>query len=251
VSSIDWSVIRTSSYPLPSRGQEPSAARWLWSKKTAPMEDYPRVAVLVIGDGRDVLRRATLRSFIDKARGIDIREVVEVDDRAHTLGFCGAIQAGWNALIEIERSRRASGDTGWDYIFHLEEDWFFDRPFNVREMARILDVDSSVVQVSLLRGAENAAEREAGGLYALWPGMYYQAVDPPSVAYVKHDLYWTTNPSLYTQGLIGMIDWPDGPRCEEAFGKMLALTGSRFAVLGRMDDEPWITHTGQRQGVGY
>lgn len=209
----------------------------------------PRVLLLVIGDGRDDLRAQTLDSFTANALGHEIAGTVEVDDRHHLLGFCGAIRFGW------ERIRALKLD--FEYVFHLEEDWRFDRAFNLSAMTSLLDLHFEIKQVALRRGkepAEHAAPVDA------WPESFHDrgfttlaprehgGGDHP---YLLHRSFFTTNPSVYRRELVEEYDWPAAPKCEGAFTEMLLADGASFAYWGDRDDEPWITHTGQRTGHGY
>jgi hypothetical protein len=213
----------------------------------------PQVALLVIGDGRDALRDRALDSFARCMTGATITTIVEVDDRRHDLGFCGAIQAGWSRLVA---ARRASP---FDYVFHLEEDWAFLRPFALDRMCDLLDLSPRLVQVAFRRAPENDAERAAGGLVELWPGEYedkqMREWTPDGVRvspWLEHRLFFTTNPSVYRADLVE-LPWPDGPGCERFVGERLAAGGGTFAFWGARDDPLWIEHTGQgnRTGRGY
>jgi len=209
----------------------------------------PRVALLVIGDGRDDLKRATLESWHEHAREYDLRHVVDVDDRLHALGFCGAIRYGWDRLRELGED--------YDYVFHLEEDWRFLRPFSVAMMARLLDVETRVVQVALRRGAEPSEQGKA--VTEKFPGLFTDRHigiiglgQPARVqAWLEHRSFFTTNPSLYRRGLTLAFAWPEAPRCEAAFTETLIAEGRSFAYWGDREDEPWIEHTGTRTGHGY
>lgn len=250
------------------------SAAWLWQYRGPPSEwhvagyasehgekverdQLPRIAVLVIGDGRDAIRQQTLLSFCTEVYGYRLAEVVEVDDRRHDLGFCGAIQAGWDELRRIEQWNRAcGGDGGWEYVFHLEEDWRFTGEVDVRDLATVLDMDPSVAQVALRRGPVNDYERRAGGVVECWPHEYEQCAAPrlppgADVPYLRHQLFWTTNPSLYRMELLGTHTWPSGPGCEDAFGAGLRAEGRRFAYAGARADAPLLHHNGARTGTGY
>jgi hypothetical protein len=199
----------------------------------------PRVLLLVIGDGRDALQRATLRSFYESVHGYDLAEIVTVDDRHHLLGFCGAIRYGWQRIRETSAT--------FEYVFHLEEDWRFDRPVHLGAMSDLLWTHPDVAQVALRRGkepGEHAAPTDA------WPE-HFQDRDLDGSPYLLHRDFFTTNPSLYRRSLIHAYEWPEAPRCEGAFTETLKADGAMFAYWGSRLDEPWITHTGQRTGHGY
>lgn len=207
----------------------------------------PTVALLVIGDGRDALRQATMQSFLANAGGYELVSVIEVDDRAHELGFCGAVEQGWRRLRAL--------DAHFDYVFHLEEDWLFRWPFDVGAMSRLLEAHPHVAQVVLKRGPEHQIEHDAGGFVELWPDEYTDREFNDAGAlwpWLEHRLHFSTNPSLYRASLM-QLEWPPAPRCEEAFGSGLVIGGATFALWGARTDAPWLEHTGtgQRSGTGY
>jgi hypothetical protein len=199
----------------------------------------PRVLLLVIGDGRDTLQRATLRSFYEHAVGHDLAGIVTVDDRHHLLGFCGAIRHGWQRIRESKAA--------FDYVFHLEEDWRFDRPFDLGVMSDLLWTLPDVAQVALRRGKEPA---ESSAPVDAWPEMFHDREHDGS-PWLLHRSFFTTNPCLYRRSLVAERDWPEAPLCESAFTSTLVDSGMSFAYWGDRDDGAWITHTGQRIGTGY
>lgn len=207
------------------------------------------VCLLLIGDGRDKLRQATMRSWIENADNAVVEHLIEVDDRLHLMGFCGAIRYAW------DRVREARG--AFEYVFHLEEDWRFDRPFDVAHMARVLDTEPSIAQVALRRGGEPGEHPD--GIIAGFPedfadretGMIGLGKPARSQEWLEHSMFWTTNPSLYRRSLPTQYQWPEAPGCEAAFTETLTTDGWRFAYWGDRDDPPWITHTGTRVGRGY
>lgn len=209
----------------------------------------PRVALLIIGDGRDGLKEDTLRSFAAHCDGLQPAFAVEVDDRMHRLGFCGAIREGWERLRALP---------GWTHVFHLEEDWHFDRDFNLAAMIDLLDAYPGLAQVALRRGPVNRTETDAGGVVEMWPDEYLEKamhdhVDGECVRYpwLEHGLYFTTNPCVYRRELLEM-EWPEEPRCEAEFTITCVSRGLRFALWGSRREGPWITHTGRtRTGTGY
>jgi hypothetical protein len=211
-----------------------------------PRKYMPHVALLIIGDGRDDLRKATVESFNRQAREFDLTHLVEVDDRLHALGFCGAIRYGWDRLREYRSE--------FDYIFHLEEDWRFTRPFSIAHMARVLDTEPSVAQVALRRGIEPG---ETAPVIDAFPSCFtnrhtgFLMGGARTQVWLQHQLFWTTNPSLYRAELIDSYHWPEAPMCEASFGQTLVADGATFAYWGDREDAPWIEHTGARTGHGY
>lgn len=240
-------------------------------------EKLPRIAVLLIGDGRDELRRCTVQSFLDQVYGYQLTGVAQVDDRRHEMGFGGAIRAGWHYLRQQElTSVELRGERSFDYVFHLEEDWEFLEPIDVRWLVAILDGDNReqgasrpavpvpsgspgidfprIAQAALRRGAVNAIERAAGGVVEQWPESYLDAgviTEQGATPYLQHRLFFTTNPSLYRAELM-MLGWPDGERSEAAFTQELLSWGYAFAYYGRREQAPLVEHLGvHRAGHGY
>jgi hypothetical protein len=238
----------------------PSSEWALHAQSTVDPETLPRIAILLIGDGRDELRAATIESFLAEVYGYRLGYVVQVDDHRHEMGFGGAIQTGWHYLSTALREAALEGvPAPFDYVFHLEEDWSFAEPIDVRWLAAILDgggpVLPALAQAALRRGPVNAAERAAGGVVQAWPSEYVDcgilSVEGGAVPYLAHRLYFTTNPSLYRSSLM-MLGWPDGPRSEQTFTEACKLFGYSFALYGKRDHPPSILHTGHtRTGIGY
>lgn len=229
----------------------------------------PRVALLTISDRPDLLE-PTLRSLARACGGtLGARspsafvEHVHVDDQAHALGFGGAIRRGWGLL-------RASS-VAFDYVLHVEDDWHFTTPLELPQMTAILDVRREharppilapdLAQIALRRQAVSPAEVTAGGVVELWPDAYTETVHtivPPDpagayeVRYLEHELFFTTNPSVYRRDLLE-LGWPDTERSEAAFTARCRDAGYRFAYYGGRAEPPRVWHCGdnQRQGRGY
>lgn len=151
-------------------------------------------------------------------------------------GFGGAIQAGWD---EIEHG---------DYVFHLEDDFTFNRPVPLRAMGRVLDRYLHLVQVALLRQPWNDEERRAGGIVQCHPDDFERRSDING-EWLEHRRFFTTNPCLYRRSLTKR-GWPQKPRSEGLFSLDLIRDGFTMAVWG--DGTPWVTHIGdERVGTGY
>lgn len=220
-----------------------------------------RLVVLTHGDHGDTLR-ATLESFHEHvtpkpSEYVCIRDgygaLPPINPDGQTWrgvvlmpqqGFCAATRAAW----------RAASLPGVEYVFWLEHDFRFLRPVDVNAMVRVLGTSPALAQVSLLRGPENRAERHAGSV--LGPlrrkGREFHAREllAPDGDYIEHDAYFTTNPSLMRRAFMADNPWPSNPdECEGHFGLSLIADGYRFAIMG--DGEPWVEHTGERDGFGY
>ena len=221
------------------------------------------IALLVITDGRKDCIAQTVPSALDNLKG-DIDEWWMYDDSgdaAHRQwladrfpqfeviwhpdgrqGFGGAIRAAWAHLAQHSLA---------DHVFHLEDDFTFNRPVPCGEMTEILNRHNTLGQVALRRQPWNDIERSAGGVIEANQGAYSE--QRGSIAsWLEHDLFWTTNPSIYRRSLIDTVEWPTGAHTEGRFTIAMRELGYRFAYLGERSDPPWVHHIGnERIGTGY
>lgn len=239
-----------------------------------------RLAVLT--HGRSETLPATLASFQEYVRPEPVETLVYFDGDIHTelvprdglgdvgltsslgasQGFCGASGRLWDLA--------ANGDMGGgqnaSHVFWLEHDFEFREHVDLRDLARVLDEEPDVAQMSLMRDAANEAERAAGGLYELRADEYTRKVtaiedfDPgfrpgfyPSLqafVWMEHLSYFTTTPNLMRREFMQKTPWPIySSECEGKFGLDLVAAGYRFGVWG--NGTPWVSHVGVRSGFGY
>lgn len=172
-------------------------------------------------------------------------------------GFGGAIRAAWEVLRTQPH----------DFVFHLEDDFTFNRPVDLRAMAGVLLTNPEIVQIALRRQPWNDLERAAGGVVEMHPEAYTDRhvwdntsrmadgrEDPRLHPILEHTQFWTTNPSLYRRSLLDIHHWPDGEHSEGVWSQHLRTTHPdwRFAYWGQRDDGPWVHHIGtERVGTGY
>lgn len=164
-------------------------------------------------------------------------------------GFTGAIRSAWSHLRAFPGTER--------FILHLEEDFTFNRPVPLDDMAEVLDAQPQLAQLALRRQPWSDTERQAGGVVELNPGEYLerqtQLADGRPVAWLEHRLFWTTNVSLYRMSLMADQDWPDVEHSEGMFTIQLREDPAlRFAYWGARNSGEAITHIGHRRsGTGY
>lgn len=219
-------------------------------------------ALLVMTDGRDCIHETIDSALRNLYPLSEITEMWIHDDsasKAHTLqlikrypeftvvswesrrGFGGAIQGAWQVLREMSEA---------DYVFHLEDDFTFNRPVDLLGMQRLLTERPKLSQVALRRQPWNDAERAAGGVVEQWPYTYHDHADH-DLAWLEHGNFFTTNPCLYRSTLMDRT-WPDGKESEGHFGMALKESGMNFAFWGSRDSGEWVTHIGhERNGLGY
>lgn len=229
-------------------------------------------ALLVMTDGRRDCIVRTIASVVENLRGVDWARLVIHDDSgepAHLdwlrstflgweihhdgrrAGFGGAVRSAWAHL---------AADPTLDFVWHQEDDFTYNRPVNVQNLATVLCVRPYLAQVALRRQAWNQAERAAGGVVELDPDSYSDHANTVGWRWLEHRLFISTNPSLYRAALMTM-GWPDGAQSEGVFSHRVFTEGLpwgvagpdvRAAYWGDRFSEPWVHHIGEvRNGTGY
>lgn len=226
------------------------------------------IALLIMTDGRDDYLRRCMASldhlhgpvtelwmhddtgdFIQRS-GLAVRHPTFIQlGHGNRRGFGGAIAYAWSQLAARSSAR---------WVFHLEQDFVFTRPVDLAAMAAALDADATLVQMALRRQPWAPAEHAAGGVVEMHPEAYTDE-EHDGHPYLRHRLFFTTNPSLYHRSLTTKT-WPAGNGSEGRFTHRLfrdgigTVSGTRlgFGYWGGRSDAPWVEHIGvQRAGVGY
>jgi hypothetical protein len=165
----------------------------------------------------------------------------EIHTTPGLLGFTEAIRNAWQFLEDLD-------DAGAPYVFHLEEDFTFNRKVDLGDLIAILEAQPKLAQVSLLRGPAYEPEFAAGGIIQQEPRAYQQRRQG-ALRYLAHRKYFTTNPCVYRRTLL-KEGWPAVQNSEVAMTRALVRKGFRFAHFGEGD--PWVTHIGEeRTNRGY
>jgi len=219
----------------------------------------PLVDVICLTAGRRRYLERTIASFEDKVNGRIGRRTL-FDDSGDAVyggwlrrkypkwqivttkgrvGFTEAIRVAWG---------HESKTPGAPYIFHLEEDFVFDREVYLDDMIAVLESDPLLIQTALLRGPFFPPEIKAGGIVQEDPAAY-ESRNGTAPAHLVHQKYFTTNPCIYRRTLI-RGGWPRIKDSESVFTKRQVQKRKAFALMG--NGEPWITHIGvERTGRGY
>lgn len=207
---------------------------------------------------------------LDKVYGDELGYVLLHPPNGERTGFAGAIERGWRYLRRLDGSVR--------FVFHLEDDFKFNRTVDLRAMATVLTRNRHIVQMALRRQPWNDAERAAGGVVEQWPDEYIDKAtesehDGPVLHWLEHRLFFTTNPSMYRVSLCE-LGWPRGDKSEQQFTHEVlsrgyldqhgrdpgTLRGSLerkqvvFAYWGARNSGEWVEHIGRRRtraGQGY
>lgn len=212
------------------------------------------IALVITTDGRRECLRQTLDSLQRNVSGVDGPRLIFDDSgddayRAWLRRLDGFEIIGAGPRRGQDRAvRKAARHAGYldaDFTFWCEDDFTFDRPVDLRELAAVLDADPHLAQMALLRQPWFAREREAGGIVERDRSLY-NFCD----GWIEHRLWFTLNPSLVPAWVFGH-ERPKGKRHEWRFSRQLCKDPAvRFGFWG--DGAPWITHIGtERRGRGY
>lgn len=224
---------------------------------------HGRVVLLVMTDGRrEYIEKAiasaeanlhgpiTRRIIHDDSGDDDYRDwlVGRFDDYEvifHPMGrqgFGGAIRNAWRFLTGVSE----------EHVFHLEDDFVFNRPLSLYPMMELLENLPGLSQVALRRQPWNDNEAAAGGIVELHPDAYTEHSCCPEHIWLEHRQFFTTNPSLYPRTLCSR-GWPAGEHSEGHFSlELLEDPYVKCAFWGGRDSGEWVEHIGHtRAGTGY
>lgn len=197
------------------------------------------LALVVVSDGRHDYYERTMASAAEMLPDA-FDHTITIDDSDHKLGFAGAVQAGFDAVLSTDAK----------YAFWLEADFTFNRPIPLGAMTEVLDAHEYLVQMALLRQPWNDAERKAGGIVQQHPDEY-EPVGWGAYRWLEHRRFVTTNPSVWPRWVLER-GWPQRDQSEGHFGVDLFAShpALRAAFWGAGDE--WVEHIGDvRAGTGY
>lgn len=163
-------------------------------------------------------------------------------------GFAGAIRSAWSHLRLASSAR---------YVFHLEDDFTFNRPVPLAELVALLDAEPWLIQAALRRQPWNAEEASAGGIVELHPDDFAdrrtRLPDGSAIEWLAHRRFFTTNPSLYRRELVDFTEWPAGLNSEGRYSiERFADPDVVAGFVGSRSSGEWVRHIGhERVGVGY
>lgn len=163
-------------------------------------------------------------------------------------GYWRAMQYVWG----LARHWAATYDTS--AFFFLEDDFTFNEPVDVEELAGVLDTHPYLTQIALLRQPWFANEHAHGGLIGALQaqGQVFTECTDGTHWWIEHRACFTGNPCLIPRATFAR-DWPEGDWSESRFGRVLFADGrARGAYWGRLTDPPRVEHIGHhRVGTGY
>lgn len=166
--------------------------------------------------------------------------IVPVADEA--AGYWRAMQTVW-ALA-----------AGTSHVFFVEDDFTFNRPVDLAELAAVLDAYDHLTQIALLRQPWFHNEHNHGGLIEALEaqGQAFEQRTDGHRSWIEHRACFTGNPSLIPARTLAQ-PWPEGAWSESRFGRQLFKNrAARGAYWGRRGDPPAVTHIGhERAGRDY
>lgn len=166
------------------------------------------------------------------------------------IGAGPSVASAWRYLVE-------HGDTDW--VFHLEDDFTFNRAVDLADLIALLDVYPYLAQMSFRRQPWGA-EIPYGGFEYQAPGWYHEMTDDHLGSWLETTRNFTLNPTIYRRQLCG-IGWPDGANSEGYIGPRICQAGLlrgipgeavRFGYWGSWDSgRAWVEHIGIDRAGGH
>lgn len=189
------------------------------------------IGVAFISDRGDKYLPECMKSWCEQ--GLPNLRTTVIDDRDHRLGMAGAVQAAWSWAV----------DEGFEFLFHVEEDFRFVRAVPMLAMVAYLRKHSQLAQVSLKRQPWGPEEEAAGGFIETCPSAYWE-----KDGLVLHRRVFSLNPCLIPRSVLEM-GWPAGNEAEMT--TRLREAGYEFAVYGTKADPPRVLHVGAERSAGW
>ena len=157
----------------------------------------------------------------------------------------------WRAMRTVWGIARGSGA---DAVWLAEDDFVLLDEVDMTCLDRLLDEQSHLTQIALLRGPWWPNEHEHGGLIPALEqqGQTFTEHTDGRHWWIEHRACFTGNPTLIPARTFAH-DWPEGAWSESRFGRLLfADPNARGAYWGRRSDPPRVEHIGhQRVGTDY
>lgn len=168
-----------------------------------------------------------------------------VQGSARRLGQCVAQAECW----------AVAADSDHEWVWHVEDDVVLLRPLDLRDLAAVLDAESAVPQMALIR-CPWGNEIEWGGYISQFPGHYDRRVttalvtvggveraEPRAFEWIATRRNWAHAPMLCRTQLCRDYVFPARPGCETEIGPMLLAAGyEAFGLWGW--GSPDVAHIG-------
>jgi len=219
-----------------------------------------RIILGVIGNGRSELLDGTIQTLLsnvncDFYKKIMINDtgnqdyhnyltenygdIFEIISHSSNQGLSGSIMSLWDR----------SSDYGFDYIFHVEEDFLFNFQIDIFELVSVLNADPNLAQIALKRQPVNDFESSIGGFMNADPSSY-QKHCLGNLKWLSHRNFFTLNPSLYPRWVVE-VGWQNGWGEKEFADLLFSNEQIVCGFLGDVEDEPLVFHTGTYRAANW
>jgi len=216
----------------------------------------------VITDGRFDYLRATIASAVEHLPDIPYRYIVDDSGADDSCAYLADHYRGWQIVHHAQRRGLAGAvkttwqfaiDLGLDYLFHLEDDFTFERDVDMAAMVATLQRSPRCAQMLLKRQPLSPEELAAGDVLGAMGELratgWVDCVDP------FHEHHWTAqrrifslNPCVIPRAVLD-LGWPDTN--EAGMTTRLLATGYEFGVWGKVGDPPAVIHIGEHRSAGW
>ena len=217
---------------------------------------------VVITDGRSEFLQRTLDSLFTNVRGLG--RGVMVDDSGD-LVYAGWLEAKYGQqfrfIHHVTRQGLAAGiRDGWaealvnplvEAIWHQEDDYVIPAKIDLESFAAVMQRTPDLAELTLKRDPYSSQEHVAGGYMQVCPSDYEDVTLLNGFTYVKHDQLFFFQPSLIPRRVVELALASDADITEPNLAELLVGHGYHFGVVGRIADEPLVTHIGSWRMAGW
>ncbi|MCV7174884.1 glycosyltransferase family 2 protein [Mycolicibacterium sphagni] len=187
-----------------------------------------------------------LESLAENVTGVG--ELVFIDDSGDAAN--ARALADYGRVVEVDRRgytaamTEACKEANGEMVFWLEEDFTFNRPVDLDELAAQLEERPYLAQIVLLRQPVYPGELLAGGVieHCERVGHRFTEVD----GLIEHTAFFSGNPGVWA-GAVSQVGWPQTEWSEHTMRHTMMSKGYRFALLPGQA----VTHWGEHSGFGY
>lgn len=214
-----------------------------------------RVSLVVITDGRQDCIQRTIQRFEEVVPYAFLEKIIVNDSgdiRYHSFlinafptfkivsheqrrGLAGAVQSAWSSVQQ-----------DCEFIFHLEDDFLFDKSIDINNIIKVLKENKYLAQMAMVRASVNPLEEQVGG-FVFQNLQDYKQQD----GWFEHKRLFTLNPCIYPIETT-KIGWPDHGGESEFTSKLHSINKEyQFGFIGNIYDPPLVTHIGRKRSKGW
>lgn len=215
------------------------------------------VVLVVVGDGREEYLAEAIASVRSELQGDIVKKAIiddsgdreyghhlvqrypdfDVISHGQRMGMAMAIRSAWAYALT----------SGAPFVFHLEEDFVFNRTIRLEALINILNDHPQLSQIVLQRQPWSSEEQGVGNVIA-YAAPDAQRHDTRGFRWCEHDSIFSVNPTLIPRRVVEM-GWPTDN--EAGMTEALRAAGMTMGWLGDVGDPPAVTHIGHRRGEGW